>query len=147
MRSTEAGMRSDGSSARVAVTTTGSSTSCAAARATTRSASGTVRSRVVMAGALECRSPGPLAQPRQVVSERTDVGVGRAVEGRRHDRVAAGAAVVAVGEHRLDEIVLALPGEARDLRSSAVVGQMTAPAMVLLREREPLLHLRRVRGP
>jgi hypothetical protein len=76
-----------------------------------------------------------------------DVAAWTPAERRRHDGVAAGAAIVAIGEHRLDEVLLALAGEARDLLAPAVVREMTAPAVVLLREREPLLGERCVGRP
>src|SRR5512134_358224 len=58
---------------------------------------------------------------REEVRERPDVGVGGAVERGGHQRVAAGARVVAVGVHRRLEVLLALRGEPRHLLAPAEV--------------------------
>ena len=53
----------------------------------------------------------------------------------------------AVGEHRLHQVLLALSGEARDLLAPPEIRQVTAPAVRLLGESEPLPGERRVDRP
>src|SRR6185369_9336438 len=90
------------------------------------------------------RSEGRLAQAREVVRERFDIGLGNSVERVRHDRVAAGPLVLLVGEHGRSEEVLALSREARHLLSSAEVRQMAVAAAILCSHRLATLEERLV---
>src|SRR5262245_36485352 len=70
-------------------------------------------------------------QPRQVRRQRLDVGVAHPVEDLAHRRVGAGALAVAIADHRVDEVVLALAREARHLVASREGGQVALAAVHL----------------
>src|SRR6185437_9789997 len=89
---------------------------------------------------------GKLAQAGKIISEIGDLLRCHRLQGFRHGRVIALAAVVLVLAKRLGEIILALVGNARNVLLAGEVGVVAGIAMILLRQRVTPLHPCRIAG-